>query len=107
MDPLALEVGRDFGAHKLAVPRVLDFDLRARDAGIGVQKADRFLVAEAAARPAVYLCAAPEFATETNRYLHMFNPKRMDEKCYSASEGERLWQRTLELLDAVGAGTPA
>lgn len=58
---------------------------------------------ESAARPAVYMCAAPEFETETGRYLHMFNPKRMDEKCYDAAAGERLWDRSLALLRDAGA----
>ena len=60
-----------------------------------------FRAPEAAARPAVYMCVSPEFETETNRYLHMFNPKRMDEKCYDAPEGSRLWERTVELLRQV------
>jgi NAD(P)-dependent dehydrogenase (short-subunit alcohol dehydrogenase family) len=60
-----------------------------------------FRAPEAAARPAVYMCVSPEFGTETNRYLHMFNPKRMDEKCYDEAEGRRLWERTVELLRKV------
>jgi NAD(P)-dependent dehydrogenase (short-subunit alcohol dehydrogenase family) len=58
---------------------------------------------EVAARPAVYACVAPDFERETNRYLHMFNPKRMDEKCYDAAEGARLWERSVELCRSVGA----
>lgn len=58
---------------------------------------------ELAARPAVYMCVAPEFERETGRYLHMFIPKRMDEKCYDAAEGARLWERSVELLRSVGA----
>jgi NAD(P)-dependent dehydrogenase (short-subunit alcohol dehydrogenase family) len=58
---------------------------------------------EVAARPAVYACVAPEFERETNRYLHMFNPKRMDEKCYDAAEGARLWERSASLCRDVGA----
>ena len=62
-----------------------------------------FRAPEVAARPAVYMCVSPEFEAETNRYLHMFNPKRMDEKCYDESEGQLLWERTLELLGKVDA----
>jgi NAD(P)-dependent dehydrogenase (short-subunit alcohol dehydrogenase family) len=58
---------------------------------------------EVAARPAVYMCVAPEFGAETGRYLHMFNPKRMDEKCYDEAEGAQLWDRSLELMRGVGA----
>jgi NAD(P)-dependent dehydrogenase (short-subunit alcohol dehydrogenase family) len=58
---------------------------------------------EVAARPAVYMCVAPEFGSETGRYLHMFNPRRMDEKCYDEAEGAQLWQRSVELMQQVGA----
>jgi NAD(P)-dependent dehydrogenase (short-subunit alcohol dehydrogenase family) len=58
---------------------------------------------EVAARPAVYACVSPEFAQETNRYLHMFNPKRMDEKCYDEAAGAELWRRSVALLRDVGA----
>jgi NAD(P)-dependent dehydrogenase (short-subunit alcohol dehydrogenase family) len=44
-----------------------------------------------AALPAVYMCVAPEFERTTMRYLHMFNEKRMDPKCYDEAEGQRLW----------------
>ena len=60
---------------------------------------------EVAARPAVYACVSPAFESETNRYLHMFNPKRMDEKCYDAAEGARLWERSVSLCRDVGAWT--
>jgi len=58
---------------------------------------------EVAARPAVYMCVSPAFERETNRYLHMFNPRRMDEKCYDEAEGARLWQRAEQLCREVGA----
>jgi hypothetical protein len=56
-----------------------------------------------AARPAVYACVSPAFERETNRYLHMFNPKRMDEKCYDAAVGAKLWDRSIALCSEVGA----
>ena len=65
-----------------------------------------FRAPEVAARPAVLACVHPSFASETNRYLHMFNPKRMDEKCYDASEGVKLWERSIELCSQVGAWSP-
>jgi NAD(P)-dependent dehydrogenase (short-subunit alcohol dehydrogenase family) len=58
---------------------------------------------EVAARPAVYACASPDFERETGRYLHMFNPKRMDPKCYDPAEGARVWERSAELCRSVGA----
>jgi hypothetical protein len=33
----------------------------------------------------------------------MFNPKRMDEKCYDPTAGAKLWERSVALCDAVGA----
>ncbi len=62
-----------------------------------------FRAPEKAALPAVYMCVAPEFERETGRYLHMFNPKRMDEKCYDEAAGAKLWDRSVELLKGVGA----
>lgn len=56
---------------------------------------------EVAARPAVYMCASGEFERETRRYLHMFRPKAMDDKCYDPQAGSKLWERTVELLDRV------
>lgn len=61
---------------------------------------------QVAARPAVYLCVAPEFERETGRYLHMFNPKRMDEKCYDEAAGAMLWDRSVELLRRLDAWRP-
>jgi NAD(P)-dependent dehydrogenase (short-subunit alcohol dehydrogenase family) len=61
---------------------------------------------DVAARPLAYMCSAPEFERETGRYLHMFNPKRMDEKVYDTAEGERLWARTEALLDELGVARP-
>jgi NAD(P)-dependent dehydrogenase (short-subunit alcohol dehydrogenase family) len=58
---------------------------------------------ERAAKPVAYLCTAPEFERETGRYLHMFIPKRMDEKCYDAAEGARLWERSVERCRSVDA----
>lgn len=62
-----------------------------------------FRAPRVAARPAVYACVSRDFECETNRYLHMFNPKRMDPKCYDAAEGARLWERSAALCRDVGA----
>ena len=51
-----------------------------------------------AAGPAVYMSVAPEYGERTAAYLHMWNPKRMDEKCYDAEAGARLWGHAAELL---------
>jgi NAD(P)-dependent dehydrogenase (short-subunit alcohol dehydrogenase family) len=58
---------------------------------------------EKAARPVVYMCTSAAFESETNRYLHMFNPKRMDEKCYDPGAGATLWDRSVALCSEVGA----
>lgn len=57
---------------------------------------------EVAARPVIYMAASPDLAGDTNRYLHMFNPKRMDPKCYDPAAGAELWARTEALLASVG-----
>jgi hypothetical protein len=31
----------------------------------------------------------------------MFNPKKMDPKVYEAGEGEKLWERSMDLLKAI------
>lgn len=53
---------------------------------------------EVAAGPAVYMSATPEYGERTGEYLHMWNPKRMDDKCYDAQAGARLWAHAAELL---------
>jgi NAD(P)-dependent dehydrogenase (short-subunit alcohol dehydrogenase family) len=50
-----------------------------------------------AALPVIYMAASDDFAGTTNRYLHMFIPKRMDEKVYDAAEGKKLWQASEKL----------
>ncbi len=54
---------------------------------------------EQAAKPVVYMATAAEFGDETGRYLHMFRPKRMDDKCYDPEAGARLWSWTERALD--------
>jgi len=44
-----------------------------------------------AAKPVVYMCLSKDFEGSTNEYLHMFNPKRMDEKVYLNDDGKKLW----------------
>ncbi len=45
-----------------------------------------------AALPVTYMACSEDFESTTNQYLHMFNTKRMDEKVYDKSEGEKLWK---------------
>lgn len=61
-----------------------------------------FRAPEVAARPVVYMAGSEDFEGQTGRYLHMFDSKRMDDKCYDAAEGSRLWDRSVELLESVG-----
>ncbi len=51
-----------------------------------------------AARPVAYLCASAEVEGKTNYYLHMFNEKQMDPKCYDEAAGALLWKRSYDLL---------
>ncbi len=50
-----------------------------------------------AARPVIYLASSNDFMHRTNEYLHMFIPKRMDEKVYDKQEGLKLWQKSARL----------
>ncbi len=54
-----------------------------------------------AARPVVYLALSPDYEGTTNEYLHMFNPKKMDPKVYESEEGEKLWERSMDLLKVI------
>jgi NAD(P)-dependent dehydrogenase (short-subunit alcohol dehydrogenase family) len=51
-----------------------------------------------AAGPAVYMAVDPGHGERTGQYLHMWNPKRMDAKCYDAAAGARLWEHSVALL---------
>ena len=54
-----------------------------------------------AARPVVYLALSPDYEGTTNEYLHMFNSKKMDPKVYESEEGEKLWERSMDLLKVI------
>jgi len=54
-----------------------------------------------AARPVVYMALSPDYEGRTNEYLHMFNPKKMDPKVYEIQEGEKLWNRSADLLKSI------
>ena len=54
-----------------------------------------------AARPVVYMALSPDYKGTTNEYLHMFNPKKMDPKVYEIQEGEKLWNRSGDLLKSI------
>ncbi|MCB9234906.1 MAG: SDR family NAD(P)-dependent oxidoreductase [Bacteroidia bacterium] len=56
---------------------------------------------EKAARPISYLAASPEVEGKTNYYLHMFNEKSMDPKCYDLEAGKMLWERSKALLGTI------
>jgi NAD(P)-dependent dehydrogenase (short-subunit alcohol dehydrogenase family) len=45
-----------------------------------------------AAQPIVYLAASPDWEGKTQEYLHIFNHKPMDEKCYDVDAGSKLWE---------------
>jgi len=50
-----------------------------------------------AAPPVIYLATSDDFTDKTNQYLHMFIPKRMDEKVYDEKEGKKLWEESAKL----------
>ena len=56
---------------------------------------------EKASLAVVYLALSKDFEGTTNKYLHMFNPKKMDPKVYDGKEGEKLWDRSIELLERI------
>lgn len=51
-----------------------------------------------AAGPAVYMSVAPRYGEGSGEYLHMWNSKRMDGKCYDEATGRRLWTHAEALL---------
>ena len=54
-----------------------------------------------AALPVVYLSVSDDYEGKTGEYLHMFRYKKMDEKCYDAAEGKKLWDRSFEWWKSV------
>ncbi|MCJ7810001.1 MAG: SDR family NAD(P)-dependent oxidoreductase [Desulfobulbaceae bacterium] len=54
-----------------------------------------------AALPVVYMALSPDYEGTTNEYLHMFNPKKMDPKVYESAEGQKLWDRSFQLLKDI------
>jgi len=51
LNPLALQVDRDLGAHERAVPRILDLDPGAWDEAVRVQETERLAVMKASRPP--------------------------------------------------------
>lgn len=54
-----------------------------------------------AAPPVIYLATSGDFIGKTNQYLHMFIPKRMDEKVYDEQEGKKLWNESVKLWKQI------
>lgn len=54
-----------------------------------------------AAQPVIYLASSDDFINRTNQYLHMFIPKRMDEKVYEEQEGLTLWKESARLWKQI------
>ena len=42
-----------------------------------------------------------DYEGKTEEYLHMLNPKRMDEKVYIPEEGKKLWDASMELWKSI------
>ena len=47
---------------------------------------------DVASKPVVYMAISDDYNNKTLEYLHMFNPKEMDEKVYLPEEGSKLWK---------------
>jgi short-subunit dehydrogenase len=54
-----------------------------------------------AARAVIYMALSKDYQNRSNEYLHMFIPKRMDEKCYNPQEGSKLWEHSMRLCQRV------
>jgi len=54
-----------------------------------------------AALPVIYMALSADFEGRTSEYLHMFNPKKMDPKVYDPAEGQKLWERSGDLLSEI------
>lgn len=54
-----------------------------------------------AARAVIYMALSKDYQNRSNEYLHMFIPKRMDEKCYNPQEGSKLWEHSMRLGQQV------
>lgn len=54
-----------------------------------------------AALPVVYMALSDDYTGLSNEYLHMFRPREMDPKVYDASEGQKLWERSMALLESM------
>ncbi|MEM7550293.1 MAG: SDR family NAD(P)-dependent oxidoreductase [Bacteroidota bacterium] len=54
-----------------------------------------------AALPVIYMASSDDYTNRTNEYLHMFNPKEMDEKVYDEAEGKKLWEESAKLWKKV------
>jgi NAD(P)-dependent dehydrogenase (short-subunit alcohol dehydrogenase family) len=50
-----------------------------------------------AAKAVVYMSLSDDYDGKTEEYLHMFNPKKMDEKVYLPDEGKKLWDASMAL----------
>lgn len=50
-----------------------------------------------ACQPVIYMASSDDFNDKTNQYLHMFIPKRMDEKIYEKEAGLKLWKESMLL----------
>jgi NAD(P)-dependent dehydrogenase (short-subunit alcohol dehydrogenase family) len=97
----------DVAVHVLC-PGPVDTEI-VRDAPLPLKLALRgmfklfFRAPEVAAKPAVLMAVDPGYGGRTGQYLHMWNPRRMDGKCYDEAAGKRLWERSVEMLREQGA----
>jgi NAD(P)-dependent dehydrogenase (short-subunit alcohol dehydrogenase family) len=54
-----------------------------------------------AAKAVIYMAVSGDYERGTEKYLHMFNEKRMDEKAYLPEEGQKLWEASSRVWRSV------
>ena len=54
-----------------------------------------------ASQPIIYMASSDDFQDETNKYLHMFIPKNMDDKVYNEKKGKKLWDESVKLWKQI------
>ncbi len=54
-----------------------------------------------AAKPVIYMAVSPDFERKSGAYLHMWNPRQMDEKVYLEEDGRKLWDASTAVWKSV------
>jgi NAD(P)-dependent dehydrogenase (short-subunit alcohol dehydrogenase family) len=62
---------------------------------------------ENAAKAVIYMAISDKYGKSTGAYMHMFNEKMMDEKCYFPEEGEKLFDQSIDVWKRVDDNYPS